>query len=163
MGHHTEDPTTTADSSDAYRRSEDGRFLPGCQGGPGRQGRFSLAMHRKALMEVCEPEALQMIFLALVRKAKEGSIQAAREVLQLLYGKGGVIPNPVGITPRVETLADIRETAGNLLRAQANGEVNHPDVEALLATLDRALKVAEAEAVDRVEEKLEEVLRRRNG
>lgn len=42
MGHHTEDPTTTADSSDAYRRSEDGRFLPGCQGGPGRQGRFSL-------------------------------------------------------------------------------------------------------------------------
>jgi hypothetical protein len=68
--------TATASAHDAK-----GRFAPGNSGGPGNPFAWHCANFRKILLTTVTIEDIQQIAQALIAKAKEGNLQAARLLL----------------------------------------------------------------------------------
>lgn len=73
--------------SKSEERDTRGRFLPGCAGGPGNPRVRQLAAWREALTAAVKPSDVKKIITMLVREAKKGSIPAAVEVLNRIFGK----------------------------------------------------------------------------
>ncbi|MEJ5342805.1 MAG: DUF5681 domain-containing protein [Thermogutta sp.] len=68
-------------------RDEHGRFLPGCKPGPGRpRKRYSAVELRKAVLKAVTPEEVAAIVRALLSRAMDGDVAAAREVLNRVLG-----------------------------------------------------------------------------
>ena len=70
-------------------RRPDGRFARGNAGGPGNPHARQSALLRAALMDAVTPADVREIIEALIVRAKEGDIAAAREVLDRTLGKAG--------------------------------------------------------------------------
>lgn len=68
-------------------RGADGRFLPGCPGGPGSPVARRTAELRAALLDAVSIDDLRGIIAKLIEQARGGDVLAAREVLDRLFGK----------------------------------------------------------------------------
>jgi hypothetical protein len=75
-------------------RQSDGRFAKGNPGGPGNPFARQVAKLRQVLLESVTEEDLREIVQAMVKKAKEGDMVAAREVLSRVIGKPAEAPDP---------------------------------------------------------------------
>ena len=66
-------------------RDADGRFAPGNPGGPGRPPAASVHEHRAALLDAVDP--VRRIIAAMVDAAERGDVQAAKLVLERIFGR----------------------------------------------------------------------------
>ncbi len=80
-----------------------GRFAAGNPGGPGNPFAAQAARLRSALFQAVTPEDLAAVIRALVGKAKEGNVAAARELLDRLLGK----PEAIDLLDRLAQLERI--------------------------------------------------------
>ena len=67
-------------------RDTAGRFAPGWKGGPGNPYARRVGELRRALLDAVTAEDLAAVIKALVVKAKDGDVQAARLVLSYAVG-----------------------------------------------------------------------------
>ena len=97
-----------SDADDGWRRDGHGRFGPGNKGGPGggALSRKMTSLRCKLLAAVSE-EDIEAIVQALIAKATEGDVPAAREVLDRCCGKAEALDLAV----RLEALEDALEAA----------------------------------------------------
>jgi hypothetical protein len=84
-------------------RDESGRFLPGNPGGAGNPFALQAARLRSALYDAVTPNDLAAVIQVLVAKAKEGSVPAARELLDRLLGK----PEAIDLLERLGQLEEL--------------------------------------------------------
>ncbi len=78
--------TILAPVSDSYRDNR-GRFLPGCAGGPGNPHSRQIGRLKAALHEALSEDAIAAVALAMLQKAKDGDVAAAKLVLAYAIGK----------------------------------------------------------------------------
>ncbi len=69
------------------RDPKTGRFLPGNSGGPGNPLAAETARLHAELVRAATPEDIREIALKLIETAKGGSIAAARELFDRVFGK----------------------------------------------------------------------------
>jgi len=79
-------------SADA--RDAKGRFAPGNPGGPGNPFARQVAALRQALLNSVTPADLQAVAKALIQRAVEGNVQAAKLLLSYTIGKPQPAPEP---------------------------------------------------------------------
>ena len=84
-------------------RAAGGRFAPGNSGGPGNPFALRTARLRAALYEAVTREDLVAVIQALVQKAREGNVAAARELLDRLLGK----PEAIDLLERLGQLESL--------------------------------------------------------
>ena len=82
------------------KRDEHGRFLPGTQPGPGNPYAKRVGQLRSALLNAVSENDMREIIEALVAKAKEGDIAAARTLFDRVLGK----PVEGDLIERIEAL-----------------------------------------------------------
>lgn len=92
-------------------RDKNGRFTTGNPGGPGNPHAGQVAQLRAAILDAVGTDDVVAIIAQLVRKAREGDLAAAREVLDRTIGKAG----PGDLLERIEALEAIAQ------RVQAEG------------------------------------------
>ena len=68
-------------------RTKGGRFTKGNTFGQGNPAVRRTAEYRKAIADALTPAELKKVFQALIKKAKEGNVQAIKEVLDRAIGK----------------------------------------------------------------------------
>ena len=114
MSHRSE--TGSNGPKDQWNRNEGGRFGPGNKGGPGAGSlaRKATAL-RAALLDAVSPEDIKAIAEKLVEDAKEGSVAAARELLDRCLGKAEATDLALRIAELEEMLAEI-ESRGRAVR-----------------------------------------------
>jgi hypothetical protein len=91
------DPDTNNPTSDTPAdggHDESGRFAAGNQGGPGNPYARRVAQLRQRLLGLATDEDIDAIFLAMIRRAKEGDRQAAKLVLSYTVGKPAATVDP---------------------------------------------------------------------
>lgn len=112
-------------------RGQDGRFLKGCEGGPGNPRVRRLGAYQQALHDAITPEALQAVVKTMLVKALAGNTDAARALLDRCLGKGrspGVdLGNPEAMSP-----IDIALAAS---RAVVRGDLDPADGRAITAAV----------------------------
>lgn len=84
-------------------RDARGRFTKGNPGGPGNPAAKRVAALRMALLEAVTEDDMRVIVRRLVKEAKAGNIQAAREVLLRTLGR----PLEADLVERLDELEDI--------------------------------------------------------
>ena len=84
-------------------RGKDGRFLPGNPGGPGNPEAARVARLRAAVLEAVTPAQMRRLMKALIEKAINGDVAAARLVLERCIGT----PLPVDVLERLSLLETI--------------------------------------------------------
>jgi hypothetical protein len=82
------------DSTTATGRDGSGRFAAGNKGGPGNPFARQTAAARKAIADAVSPEQLAAIAAAMVKKALEGDVGAAKLVFAYAAGKPGATADP---------------------------------------------------------------------
>jgi len=75
-------------------RDGQGRFVAGNPGGPGNPFARRVGELRRAMLAAVKPEDVADIIKALVAKAKEGHVQAAKVVLSYVLGKPQRVADP---------------------------------------------------------------------
>ena len=68
-------------------RDASGRFVAGNPGGPGNPHARQVGQLRSALIEAVTDKDIERIFATLVRRAIEGDVRAAKEVLDRVLGR----------------------------------------------------------------------------
>ena len=71
----------------SHGRDSDGRFGTGNRGGPGNPHAAQVSRLRSAMLAEVRPEDMRKIIRRLIELAKEGNVQAIREVLLRTVGK----------------------------------------------------------------------------
>lgn len=94
---------TVATDTKPMKRRSDGRFAKGNRGGPGNPLAAQVNRLRSALLRAVEPEDIEDVVQALLRKAKEGDVAAARVLFNRLLGK----PLEADILDRIENLEEM--------------------------------------------------------
>ena len=85
---------TATQSTPNTQRDSSGRFRKGNTGGPGNPFARQVSLLRKALIACVTAEQIQAIAQAMVAKAIEGNVQAAKLVYSYILGKPTDAPNP---------------------------------------------------------------------
>jgi len=75
-------------------RENKGRFAPGNPGGPGNPFARQVAALRQALLNSVTPDDIQTVAKALIQRASEGNVQAAKLLLSYAIGKPQPAPEP---------------------------------------------------------------------
>ena len=83
-------------------RDSSGRFTAGNSGGPGNPYAKRVGQLRSALLEAVTADDLQAVITAIVQKAKEGDIAAARILLDRCLGP----PIAADVLERIEALEE---------------------------------------------------------
>ena len=99
------EPTTTA-----VDRDRNGRFTPGNKAGRGNPMASRVAKLRCAMLEAVTPEDMSAIIRKLVELARDGDVQAAKEVLSRTLGK----PQEIDLVERLEALEGVIEVVGKV-------------------------------------------------
>lgn len=89
----------------ANGRAGAGRFAKGNPGGPGNPHAKRAQEMRKAFYAAVSDEDLAEVVRALIREAKAGDVQAAREVLDRCLGK----PEALDMIERLDALEELLE------------------------------------------------------
>src|SRR5687768_14890564 len=88
-------PSTTEDNAQSTSQRDDkGRFTAGNQGGPGNPFARRVGELRRAMLMAVSVEKIQEIINALMDKATEGDVPAARLVLSYVLGKPETVADP---------------------------------------------------------------------
>jgi hypothetical protein len=82
------------DSTTAGGRDGGGRFAAGNRGGPGNPFARHAAAARKAIADAVTPEHLAAIAAAMVKKALDGDVAAAKLIFSYAAGKPGAAADP---------------------------------------------------------------------
>lgn len=85
---------TATQATPNTQRDPSGRFRTGNTGGPGNPFARQVSLLRKALIACVTAEQIQAIAQAMVAKAIEGNVQAAKLVYSYILGKPDTAPNP---------------------------------------------------------------------
>ena len=91
-------------------RGPDGRFLPGNPGGPGNPLAAQVAKLRAALYDALAEGDIKDIVRALLGRAKQGDVAAAKLLLSYTLGK----PLEADVLERIERLEALLEERGLL-------------------------------------------------
>lgn len=86
-------------------RGASGRFAKGNPGGPGNPHAQQVGKLRSAMLRAVTEADVKAIVARLVKLAKEGNVQAAREVLDRCVGK----PTEADLIARIEQLERVAE------------------------------------------------------
>ena len=86
-------------------RAPNGRFSKGNPGGPGNPYAKRVAALRRALIESVTEEDMRSIVARLVQDARDGDIQAAKEILLRTLGR----PTEADLIERLEHLEELFE------------------------------------------------------
>lgn len=92
----------TPSTNGSNGRDSSGRFAQGNRGGPGNPHAAKVAQLRSALLNAVKPTELRAIVQALVTKAKQGDIAAAKLLLERVLGP----PIATDIADRMEHLEE---------------------------------------------------------
>lgn len=84
--------TTTNDTG----RDSGGRFTAGNKGGPGNPFARQTAVFRKAIQDAITADDLAAITMALIDKARNGDMAAAKLVFSYAAGRRGPTPSAAG-------------------------------------------------------------------
>src|SRR5262245_64395058 len=112
-------PTNPAAQTPADGREANGQFAKGNPGGPGNPFARKVAQLRKLILENLSDEGLLAIVAALKAKAKEGSVSAAKLLLNYALGKPASMPDPDHLDgqelehfrDQVQTVNEVQEMA----------------------------------------------------
>src|SRR5438093_11640077 len=118
-------PTDPAAQTPANGHDAKGRFTRGNPGGPGNPFARQVAQLRQVILNRLTEEDLLAITEALLAKAKEGSVGAAKLLLAYALGKPASAPDPDRLDgqelkdfkEQVETVNDVHELAVEVGRA----------------------------------------------
>ena len=118
-------PTDPAAQPSADGRESNGRFAPGNPGGPGNPFARQVARLRKVILNRITEEDLLALTEALLAKAKEGSVGAAKLLLAYAIGKPASAPDPDRLDgqelkhfkEQVEVVNDVHELAREVGKA----------------------------------------------
>lgn len=94
---------TNPSTAETNGRDTKGRFGSGNKFGKGNPHAVRVAQLRTALLNAVSPEDLEAIIQALVQKARQGDVYAAREVLDRTLGKA----DAVDLSQRIEALEEL--------------------------------------------------------
>jgi len=83
-------------------RDTHGRFTKGNRGGPGNPHAAQVSKLRSALLEAVSVEDIGEVVAALVRSAKDGDVQATKELFSRVLGR----PLEADLLERLEALED---------------------------------------------------------
>jgi len=86
--------TQAPPSPNGNSRAANGRFAPGNEGGPGNPFARQVAALRKRLLDAATPELFDEVFQVLVKKMRDGDIQAIKLFLAYTIGKPAKAPEP---------------------------------------------------------------------
>ena len=87
------------DAPSTNGRTASGRFAKGNAGGPGNPHAKRVAEFREAIMDAVSIADLKAVAKALVRRAREGDIAAARELFDRVLGKSPPVEIEVPAPP----------------------------------------------------------------
>lgn len=88
-------------------RDEQGRFIEGAPPGPGRPPRRDQSAFLKRLVELCNEERLDAVFVGLIADAVRGKTEARKLLLAYLLGKpSGAAPTPTQLVIEDEAQID---------------------------------------------------------
>src|SRR5437868_14634321 len=118
-------PTESAAQMPANGRETNGRFAKGNSGGPGNPFARQVTKLRKVILNRLTEEDLLAITEALLAKAKEGSVGAAKLLLAYALGKPASAPDPDRLDgqelkhfkEQVEVVNDVHELAREVGKA----------------------------------------------
>jgi len=118
-------PTESAAQTPANGHEPNGRFARGNPGGPGNPFARQVAKLRKVIINRLTEEDLLAITEALLARAKEGSVGAAKLLLAYAIGKPASSPDPdrldgqelAHFKDQVETVNEVHELAREVGRA----------------------------------------------
>src|SRR5882672_12518392 len=141
-------PTESAAQTPTNGHEANGRFAKGNPGGPGNPFARQVAALRKVIINRLTEEDLLAITEALLAKAKEGSVGAAKLLLGYAIGKPASAPDPDRLDgqelkhfkDQVETVNEVHELAVEVGRAvdrRVRPGVVSDDFSALLQELVR--------------------------
>ena len=105
-------PSPTGPNGTSGGRNPDGRFAPGNRAGRGNPHARRVARLRAALMRAVTPQDLAAVALALLAKAKDGDVAAARELLQRLLGPPVELDFVERLAAMERQLAELQERGG---------------------------------------------------
>ena len=138
-------------SDDAFPRDENGRFLPGNPGGPGRPPSRGKLL-RQAAEDAITPEHVAAIIRKATRLALEGDVAAARLVLDRVCGRTPEAPSgpePVEIAlPPLRTAADCNAAIDRLTEAICGGSINREQATLLMGIVQTRLKAIEVNELE---------------
>src|SRR5882724_4255653 len=103
---------TAAQTPPPDARDQNGRFTPGNRGGSGNPFARQVAALRQALLDAVSPDDMAAVAQALVAKAKQGDVSAAKVLLAYLVGKPAPAPDPDRLA--VDEVGRFRDQAGLL-------------------------------------------------
>jgi hypothetical protein len=86
--------TEQATNQATENRDAKGRFVMGNAGGPGNPFARQVAALRQALINAITPEDIQAVARALIQRAAEGNVQAAKLLFSYAIGKPQPAPEP---------------------------------------------------------------------
>lgn len=86
----SDEPSPKGGNGQGPERDAGGRFLPGWRGGPGNPYAGQVAALRAALLQAVTPADVEAVAKMLIRKARKGSIPAAKELLDRVLGRPGL-------------------------------------------------------------------------
>lgn len=142
-------------------RQGNGRFTKGNKAAVGRSSQASKRLELgRALRAVVTPDEIAAIGRKLVELAKNGDIDAARLVLAYAIGqppKHADEPKHVGL-PELASPSDLPKIVVATFEALRRGEVDVPDVAALIEAAGDAAKVLEHYEVRRELDELRELI-----
>jgi hypothetical protein len=123
--------TPSPAATEGEGRDQRGRFAPGNRGGTGNPFARQVAALRKAFLQGVTPEDLAAIAAALLAKAKEGDLAAAKLVLAYAIGKPEAAVDPDRLD--IEEWQTFKESAG--MMRELPDLVQRPDPELPLTVL----------------------------
>jgi hypothetical protein len=123
--------TPSAAATEGEGRDQRGRFTPGNRGGTGNPFARQVAALRKAFLQGVTPEDLAAIAAALLAKAKEGDVAAAKLVLAYAIGKPEAAVDPDRLD--IDEWQTFKDSAG--MMQELPDLVQRPDPELPLTML----------------------------
>ncbi len=102
-------------------RASNGRFTKNNAGGPGNPFARRVAKLRTVLLDAVTEDDLRDIVRAMVERAKNGDMAAAREILARLVGKPSNGPNP----DRLDFDEQYAEIAAHQVASYARADCSH--------------------------------------
>ena len=131
-----------------------GRFQPGNPGGPGNPFARQVAQLRKALLNSVTEQDMQEVAKALLERAKEGNVAAAKLLLSYTIGKPDSAPHPDRMD--VDEWNGYRETASMKKEAASLAQAGVPESHLAIVRTLRPLvaELAHAQMCQMVEEEM---------
>jgi hypothetical protein len=140
---------------DGGRDPSTGRFVEGNRCGQGNRANRRIAQLRRELQAVAD-DRLPAVVAAMLERAEQGDVAAARVVLDRMLGQ--VRQEPLECVEvdlgALGSLEDISAATGNVARLLAAGELDADNAKALLDALAEHRASIEAARLDAIERRL---------